>query len=128
MIYIQVADTRHPAKVEGQTIDPAWDGRATKSITLERPYDQVKALLPDGTPWSIVSVTEVQTVDDAGNPVFDKDGRPVTEEITEEWDNSDYSMSGPITDNRDGTVTIKMGKPTDLETAYELLIGGGDEV
>ena len=33
-------------------------------------------------------------------------------------------MSGPITDNRDGTVSIKMGKPTDLEDAMELLLGG----
>ena len=25
-------------------------------------------------------------------------------------------MSGAITDNRDGTVTIKMGKPTEMES------------
>ena len=26
----------------------------------------------------------------------------------------------------DGTVTIKMGKPTDLEDAYEMLLGGDE--
>lgn len=43
-----------------------------------------------------------------------------------EWDNSAYSLSGDITDHRDGTVTIKMGKPTDLEDAYEMLMGGDE--
>ena len=37
----------------------------------------------------------------------------------QEWDNSDYCVAGPITDNRDGTITAKMGKKTELELARE---------
>lgn len=66
----------------------------------------------------------VQKRNEDGSPALDKAGNPVTEEQTSEWDNSEFSMSGPITDNRDGTVSIKMGKPTDLEDAMELLLGG----
>ena len=39
----------------------------------------------------------------------------ITASIINEYDNSEYSMSGVIRDNRDGTVTIKMGKPTEIE-------------
>ncbi len=51
-------------------------------------------------------------------PMTDKDGNPTgeTEEVVNEWDNSAYSLSGAITDHRDGTVSIKMGKPTEAET------------
>jgi hypothetical protein len=31
---------------------------------------------------------------------------------TEDYDNSEYNIAGSITDNRDGTITVKMGKPT----------------
>ena len=44
------------------------------------------------------------------------DGNPVTEEIVTEFDNSEYTMSGVIRDNRNGTVTIKMGKLTEIES------------
>ena len=36
----------------------------------------------------------------------------------------DGQMQDYTWDNRDGTVSIKMGKPTDLEDAMELLLGG----
>ena len=39
--------------------------------------------------------------------------KPVIEQ--EVYDNSDYSIAGPIIDHRDGHVTIKMGKPTAAE-------------
>lgn len=35
----------------------------------------------------------------------------------QEWDNADYCVAGPITDHRDGTLTVKMGKYTQLEEA-----------
>ena len=38
-------------------------------------------------------------------------------ETVQEWDNSDYCVAGPITDHRDGTLTVKMGKYTQLEEA-----------
>ena len=38
----------------------------------------------------------------------------------QEWDNADYCVAGPITDNRDGTITAKMGKKTDSDILAEL--------
>lgn len=78
-------------------------------------YTDVLELLPDNTPWSIVQKDTVQKLDDNGQPMTDESGEQITEEVTTEFDNSEYSMSGVITDNRDGTCTIKMGKPTEIE-------------
>ena len=124
MIYIKVNDNLYPASVDGQMVDYQWDNRESKTIRLGLSYTEVEALLPNNTPWSIVMISDVPAIGGDGIPVLNEDGTPVTEEHTEEFDNSDFSMSGPITDHRDGTVSIKMGKPTDLENAYEMLIGG----
>ena len=74
-------------------------------------YDAVVALLPDNTPWSIVQRETQDVLDEQGNPTGE------TEEVVNEWDNSMYSLSGAITDHRNGTVSIKMGKPTETENA-----------
>ena len=124
MIYVKVNGTLSPATIDGQMQDYTWDNRESKTITMQGTYDEIVGLFKDGTPWSIVMKEEVQKRNDDGSLVLDKAGNPVTEEQTSEWDNSEFSMSGPITDNRDGTVSIKMGKPTDLEDAMELLLGG----
>lgn len=122
MIYVKVNDTKYPATVDGQMHDYSWDNRESKSITLSDTYDNVRTLFPDGVSWSIIVESETAKRNEDGTPVLDDDGNPVME--TQEFDNSDFSMSGPITDNRDDTCTIKMGKSTDLEDAYEMLIGG----
>ena len=109
-IYIKTAGKLYPAEVNGAMNDYTWDGCESKSVTLAMTYDEVRALLPDGTPWSIVQRMPAA------------DGK----ETEAEWDNSAFSLSGDITDHRDGTVTIKMGKPTDLEDAYEMLLGGDE--
>lgn len=124
MIYVKVNETLYPATIDGQMQDYTWDNRESKTITMQGVYDEIVGLFKDGTPWSIVMKEEVQKRNDDGSLVLDEAGNPITEEQTSEWDNSEFSMSGPITDNRDGTVSIKMGKPTDLEDAMELLLGG----
>ena len=124
MIYVKVNGTLYPATIDGQMQDYTWDNRESKTITMQGVYDEIVGLFGDNTPWSIVMKEEVQQRNDDGSLVLDKAGNPVMEEQTSEWDNSEFSMSGPITDNRDGTVSIKMGKPTDLEDAMELLLGG----
>lgn len=124
MIYVKVNGTLYPATIDGQMQDYTWDNRETKTITMQGTYDEIVGLFKDGTPWSIVMKETVQKRNEDGSPVLDEAGDPVTEEQTSEWDNSEFSMSGPITDNRDGTVSIKMGKLTDLEDAMELLLGG----
>ena len=124
MIYVKVNETLYPATIDGQMQDYTWDNRESKTITMQGTYDEIVGLFKDGALWSIVMKETVQKRNEDGSPALDKAGNPVTEEQTSEWDNSEFSMSGPITDNRDGTVSIKMGKPTDLEDAMELLLGG----
>lgn len=115
MTYIKVNNTLYPATIDGRIGDYEWNRRDTKSITLSMTYAEVLALLPDNTPWSIVQKDTVQKIGEDGRPMVDGSGNPVTEEVTNEYDNSEYNMSGVIRDNRDGTVTIKMGKPTEIE-------------
>ena len=116
MTYIRVNDTLYPATIDGRIADYEWNRRDTKSITLTMTYEEVLALLPDNTPWSIVQKDVIQKYDENGKLLVDADGNPVTEEIATEFDNSEYTMSGVIRDNRNGTVTIKMGKLTEIES------------
>lgn len=111
MTRIKVNNTEYPAEINGNPKDRSWGERDTKTITLTMTAAEVAALLPSGTPWSIVQRDTV--------PKYDADGQPTgeTEEVVNEWDNSAYSLSGAITDHRDGTVSIKMGKPTETESA-----------
>lgn len=110
-IYIKVNNTEYPAEISGNPKDREWGDRDTKTITLTMPHDQVAALLPDNTPWSIVQREMVDVLDEQGQPTGE------TKEAANEYDNSEYSLAGDITDHRDGTVSIKMGKPTETESA-----------
>ena len=125
MTYIKVNGEIYPAIVSRKTEDHDWDNRKIKSITLGMSYCEVLTLLPDNTPWSII--VKEPLLDSNGNEALDEAGNLVLDEEGTEVDMSEYSMSGDITDHRNGTVTIKMGKPTDLENAYEMLIGGDAE-
>lgn len=126
MTYIKVNNTLYPATIDGRIGDYEWDRRDTKSITLSMTYAEVLALLPDNTPWAIVQKDTVQKIGEDGQPMVDTSGNPVTEEVTTEFDNSEYSISGVIRDNRDGTVTIKMGKPTEIEIVTINAISASD--
>lgn len=121
MTYIKINETLYPATVSGRVQDKDWDNRESKAITLEMDYATAAALFVDGLAWSIVQREEVPTYqpDENGNPV-----QIGTEMQETEFDNSEYNLAGDITDHRDGTVTVKMGKLTDLEEAYEIMLGG----
>ena len=108
-IYIKVNNTECPAAVSGVYNDRTWNGRDTKTVTLTMTHDAAAALLPSGTPWSIVQRETVDVLDEQGQPTGE------TKEVVNEYDNSEYSIAGDITDHRNGTVSIKMGKPTQLE-------------
>ena len=108
--YIKVNNTEYPATITGILKDREWNERDVKTIRLTMTTTEAAALLPDNTPWSIVQRDTVPKYDSDGNPTGE------TEEVVNEWDNSEYSLSGAITDHRDGTVSIKMGKPTEAET------------
>ena len=114
-IYIKVNNTEYPATVKGERTDQSWDNRDTKAIYLTMTYDEVATLLPSGTPWSIVQRDMVDVLDEQGQPTGE------AKEVVNEYDNSEYSLAGDITDHRDGTVSIKMGKPTETETLREQL-------
>lgn len=103
MTYIKINDQQYPATVVGLTNDRSWGGRASKAVTLNMDYETAKATFVDDVSWSIVYQE-------------DEDNATV-------YDNSEYSAAGPITDNRDGSVTVKMGKPT-AEEILDILIGG----
>ena len=107
--YIKVNNTEYPAEINGNPKDRSWDGRDTKTITLTMTTTEVAALLPNNTPWRIVLRETVDKLDNDGNPTGE------TKEVVNEYDNSEYSLAGDITDHRDGTVSIKMGKPTESE-------------
>ena len=108
-IYIKVNNTEYPAEISGANNDRMWNGRDTKTIYLSMSHDAVAALLPDNTPWSIVMRETQDVLDEQGQPTGE------TKEVVNEYDNSAYSLAGQITDYRDGTVSIKMGKPTESE-------------
>lgn len=128
MTYVKVGEVLYPAVVNGSLRDPEWDERASKSITLEMTHADACNLFVNGLKWSIVqeNVRQIIQFDEEGKIKVDDAGNHVVVEETtaEEVDNSEYNLAGDITDHRDGTITVKMGKLTELEEAYEIMLGG----
>jgi hypothetical protein len=128
MTYVKINDTLYPATIDGKIADRDWDNRESKSITLEMDCATANTLFVDGLAWSIVEQEEVPVyqMDEDGKPVLDENGAPIqtgTEIQETEWDNREFSVAGDIIDHRDGTVTAKMGKPTDSEL-LAIIMGG----
>ena len=105
MIYFKANNTEYPASIAGKITDRDWGNRESKAVTLTATYEQAAQLFTDGLVWSVV---EKQP---------DEDG---TEQTMRENDCSGYCVAGPITDNRDGTCTCKMGKKTASDVLAEL--------
>lgn len=93
---VKINETLLDAIVQTRPVDSAWDGRESKAITYAATYQEAINLFTDGVPWSVVYT----------NP---DDGTEA------ETDMSVFAMAGPVTDNRNGTVTVKMGKYLDTE-------------
>ena len=64
------------------------------SLTIEATYAEAAAEFIDGATFTVV--------DDSVTPA-------------EEFEYTDHTLAGPITDHRDGTVTVKMGKSNTAE-------------
>lgn len=111
--YVEINGNRHVASITGRLSDKEWDNRESKAIRLEMSYADAIAVFVDGVAWNIIQEHEVQ------QEIMNDDGTRRFETVveTEVYDNSDYDIAGDIIDHRDGTVTVKMGKPT----AEELL-------
>ena len=104
MQFIKVDGQEYPVKSIYNYNDHEWDNRETVLIHLPMSYTEVVALLTDNVKWSKGSREEREVTGQ-------------TEEVVTEEDMSAYSLAGDITDHRDGTVSIKMGKPTETESA-----------
>lgn len=114
MTHIKINGATYPATVASAKAGPAWGGRNMKSISLEMDHATAVGLFVDDVKWSVIfSGVEVKNADT---------GEIVTTDPVE-VDYSDYCLAGPITDKRDGTVTVNMGQPTDSEL-LAILMGG----
>ena len=111
MTYVKINGTTYPAVINGKHIDREWNDRESKTITLEMAYTDAIGIFVDDLAWSILMDVEQEQ----------EDGSIVT--VQEEYDNSDYSMAGSVTDNRDGTLAVKMGKPTKIEMLESRITG-----
>ena len=111
MTYVKINGTTYPAVINGKHIDREWNDRESKTIILEMAYTDAITIFVDGLVWSILMDAEKEQ----------EDGSIVT--VQEEYDNSEYSMAGSITDNRDGTLAVKMGKPTKIEMLESQITG-----
>lgn len=113
MTYLKIGDTLYPANFRSRAQDTDWNNRASMAITLQMDYDTAAALFVTGLQWQHVN---------QGSAYADADGNPIVPEpvIT---DYSEYEVAGAITDNRNGTVTVKMGKAIASES-NAVLTGG----
>lgn len=114
--------------VNGIKGDLNWDGRDTKTITVKADYATVSALFVNDVEWNIVETIKISVpkTNEDGKLVYDEFGNPIIDVIEQEnvYCNNDYCVAGDIIDHRDGHISIKMGKLTDLENAYMMIYGG----
>lgn len=101
---LKANNTETPCEAAEHYRDSAW-GRPTCTVTIKASAAEIAALLPNNAPWSLIEREDV----------LDELGAPTGQTVDHERDMSAYSLSGDITDHRDGTVSIKMGKPTEVE-------------
>lgn len=102
--YLKANNTETPCEAAEHYRDSAW-GRPTCTVTIKASAAEIAALLPNNAPWSLIEREDV----------LDENGMPTGQTVDHERDMSEYSLAGDITDHRDGTVSIKMGKPTESE-------------
>lgn len=114
---LKANNTETPCEAAEHYRDSAW-GRPTCTVTIKASAAEIAALLPDNAPWSLIEREDV----------LDESGMPTGQTVDHERDMSEYSLSGDITDHRDGTVSIKMGKPTETESAVGAMVALTGEV
>lgn len=115
--YLKANNTETPCEAAEHYRDSAW-GRPTSTVTIKASAAEIAALLPNNAPWSLIEREDA----------LDESGMPTGQTVDHERDMSEYSLSGDITDHRDGTVSIKMGKPTEEESAVGAVVALTGEV
>ena len=99
--YIKINSINYPAEIYGHVRDTAWDGRESKVIVLALSIQEALDLFVDGLQWAIVYGTQTIPQDD-------------------------FIIAGPITDNRNGTVSVRMGKATAADVSSVIMGGAVD--
>ena len=99
--YIKINSVNYPADIFGHVRDTAWDGRESKVIVLALTIQEALDLFVNGLQWAIVYGIQIIPQDD-------------------------FIIAGPITDNRDGTISVRMGKPTAAEVSNVITGGAVD--
>lgn len=115
--FLKANNTETPCEAAEHYRDSAW-GRPTCTVTIKASAAEIAALLPNNAPWSLIEREDV----------LDELGAPTGQSVDHERDMSEYSLSGDITDHRDGRVSIKMGKPTETESAVGAMVALTGEV
>lgn len=134
MTKVKINANEYIANISGVMNDSSWDNRETKTIEFYGVLTaaEVAEMFCEGCSWSIIYEYDVE------EPVLNLEGEPTTMLVDgsnpttlmhtvtkrEEYDNSDFSMAGAVTDYRNGIVSVKMAKLTELEAFIEDLYGG----
>ena len=90
--FVKINAINYPAEIYGHVRDRDWDNRESKVIILSLTIEEALDLFVDGLQWAIVYGTQTIPQDE-------------------------FIIAGPITDNRNGTVSVRMGKPTATEVS-----------
>lgn len=114
MFFVKIDDKHYPAKVDERTSDSKWGGRASMTIDVEMSYTEAVAAFKNDAKWSIVKMPPAYV---------DENGKTIIPDHVER-DCSEFCVAGSITDHRNGTLTVKMGKLTDLEETLAIFYGG----
>lgn len=115
--FLKANNAETPCEAAEHYRDSAW-GRPTCTVTIKASAAEIAALLPNNAPWSLIEREDA----------LDESGMPTGQTVDHERDMSEYSLSGDITDHRDGRVSIKMGKPTEEESAVGAVVALTGEV
>ncbi len=94
MTFIKIGERKIPAEIETRREDSAWDKRESKAIKVKMTFEEAINLFIDGLEWSVV------------NEYTDEEDFFRSEETAMD----DYIIAGALSDNRNGTITARMGK------------------
>ena len=114
MTYVKINDIKYEATVKSLPMDTTWDNRLAKIIIPVDPT--VVNLFHDDVKWFYVEEHEDIDTEDPEKTIT----------VETEVDMSEYNVLGDVVKHNTGIATVKMGKTTELEEAYELLYGGVD--
>lgn len=107
--YLKANNTETPCEAAEHYRDSAW-GRPTCTVTIKASAAEIAALLPNNAPWSLIEREDA----------LDESGAPTGQTVDHERDMSEYSLSGDITDHRDGTQDDPIPAARGMEYTYGL--------